>query len=140
MSLFDEFKVDGETLTFSFDYFIPILIKLKKLLTGVSGYEYVLQLINELGEKLVQFFLARMIEESYKVLDKRIFNEQKINSKIETLNKFMTRLENIGKDNFEMAVQLIGKEEISYSVNTSRFSDLMPRDTKTSLLKIVKIK
>lgn len=140
VSLFDEFKVDGERLTFSFDYFIPILIRLKKLLTGVSGYEYVLQLIDELGEKLVQFFLSRMIEESYKILDKRLFNEQKINSKIETLNKFTKRLENIGKENFEMAVQLIGKEEISYSVNTSRFADLMPRETKTDLLKIVKIK
>ena len=71
MTLFDEITENNQPTIFSFEYFMDTIIQLKKLLTGYVEYEYVLQLITELGEKLVHFYLLRMVEESYKILDKR---------------------------------------------------------------------
>lgn len=139
MTLFDEITENNQPTIFSFEYFMDTIIQLKKLLTGYVEYEYVLQLITELGEKLVHFYLLRMVEESYKILDKRLFNEDKVETKIETLNRLMHRFQSVEPKYFEMAAELIGKDEISYFVNASRFSDLYPREMKTSLLKIIKI-
>ena len=140
ITLFDEITENDKTVVFSLEYFISTIIKLKRFLSNYEDYAYVLQLITQLGEKLVHFFLIRMVEESYKILDKRLLTEDKVQSKIETLNKLVLRFKSVHPTYFEKIIQLIDKEEISYFVNASRFPDLYPREMQSNHLKIIHIK
>lgn len=139
VALFDKINQNEENNLFTLERLIHILIRLKHLLKNYPDYAYALQLIAEFGEKLIRFPLLRAVEESYKLLDKNLLDEEKIDSKIDFLHKFTERLEHLPPNYFEMAIELLDKDEISYAVNPSRFSDLLPREMQTEHLKIIKL-
>jgi hypothetical protein len=138
-ALFDEIIDNHEPVCFTLDYLTSTLIRLKNLLKNEPDYAYVLQLISEFGEKLMRFPLLRAVEESYKLLEKKLLDEEKLDTKIETLFRLTERLEYLPPNYFDTAEALIDKDEISFPVNASRFPDLLPREMKTEHLKIVKL-
>ena len=135
----DEVTENGQTSIFTVKDFVSVMENLKNLLRGNENYSSVVSLISELGEKMICFGVIRLIEESYKVLDKGLFIADKLHAKIETLKRLEHRFISIGTEYFDLGAKLIDKPEIDYVVNACHFSDLLPRRMSSALLKIVKI-
>lgn len=138
--LCDEILVGENTTFFTLDYIVSIISKLKEGVNNVKGYEYLLKLIDEFAEKVLHFYLGRMIEESYKLLEKKLFDEEKVNGKIESLASLYSRFKKIKPSFFEKVVNLTLNGEITQVINASRFQDLLPREFISNQIKIVKIK
>ena len=138
--LFDTVLIKKDTFIFSLEYVVSTFYKLKTLLKDDEQYDYIIKLIENFGEKLIHFYCLRIVEISYKILDNRLLTEDKINSRIKDLNSAVSRLEQISPKYFEAAISLMSKNEISYKISASKFTDIFPRCTKTNILEIVKIK
>lgn len=125
---------------FSLKFVLSILLQTKKILLNNVKYQSVVLLMEEFGEKLLHYYALRIVEVSYKLLDKRLLTEDKVDSRITDINRAVVNLEQSQINFFDMAAELINKDEISYPIGASKFLDFIPRTTKTKLLQILKIK
>lgn len=139
-NIFDKIFDETGTFSFSLEYIVSVFIKLKRIIQGDNNYDYVSQLIEQFGEKLINFYVLRIIEVSYKLLDKRLLTEDKVDSRIVDVNHAVSNFENAPDNYFEMAFALIDNERITYRVSAPKFLDFFPRTTETDLLTILKIK
>ena len=138
-SLFDEVTYEDETSTFTLEFIVSVLYDLKTLLINEKDYTYIIDLITEFGEKLLNHYLIRYLELSYKLLDKRLFMEEKLNDRIDNLNNANERIQKAYPNYFEMANQLISADNMTFKISAPKFADLTPRTFSTPLLKLIKI-
>ena len=139
-AVFDRVNDYRERFVFSLEYIVSVFIKLKRVLQGSEKYTHTVQLIEQFGEKLVHFYLLRIVEVSYKLLDNRLLTEDKVDSRILDINRAVLRFEEAQPEYFEAAIRLIDNNDISFNVGASKFLDFIPRTTKSQLLQIIKVK
>ncbi len=139
VALFDEVNDDGFIYTFTLNGVISVLSELKTILSGKEDYALVVSSIKEFGEKLYAFYTLRLIEISYKILDKTLFMEEKIEDRAQSAIKAVERIKQADLEFFALAEKLVGNDAISCSINAGRFGDKLPRVFETDTLKILKI-
>ena len=138
-AIFDTFSNENEESRISLEYVMSAFAKLKSLLKDSESYKVVITLIEEFGERLMHFYVLRIIEVSYKILDKRLLTKDKVESRIIGANQVFARFEKVSPKYFETALKLINEESFSYSVHAPRFLGFRPRTTSGRSLRILKI-
>lgn len=139
-AIFDEVHDKNGAFTYSLEYIFHTLLKLKRVLTEDERYAYVVDLISEFGKVMVDFYVLRIIEISYKLFDKSLLTEDKIDSRIDGVTAMVTRLEKVDPKFFEMAMELNGEDILKFSMQPSRFLDGVFRKTVVKKVKILKVR
>ena len=138
-ALYDKITDERGTFTFSLDYIVSIFNKLKTILPKNAKYSHTIKLIEQFGERLIHFYVLRIVEVSYKLLDSRLLTEDKLDERIMNVNFSVERMEQAPPQYFDKAIALMQKDEVSYDVHACRFLDSLPRTTKAQTLQIIKI-
>ena len=80
--LFDHIKVGDKDFDFDFDYLFEILIDIKNAFAGTPRSYEILNDISRCGSSMIDFYTLRNIEISYKILDSKLFEQEKISERI----------------------------------------------------------
>ncbi len=125
---FDSVCYRGKQFDFNLDYVLNTLSEIKRIL-GVPKFDRVKNDIAMLGKAFADYYLLRLIEVSYKLLDNRLLTAGKTESRISAANNALPRILSQGKKYYESLEELIGAEIPSYYVKAPKFTDLLPRTT-----------
>ena len=139
VALFDEINDNGFIYTVTLNGVISVLTELKTLLSGKKDYALVVNSLKEFGQKLYAFYTLRLIEISYKILDKSLFMEDKIEDRLQSSIKAVERIKQAPLQFFELAEKLVENSPVTYTINAGRFGNKLPRVFETDNLKILKI-
>lgn len=140
-TLLDEVvKYDDIKRVFSFEFVMNSFIRIKSVLKK-NEYKFckTIGYINEFANAVLNYYILRMVELSYKVLDSRLLTEDKVESRIQGLNKAFVRFSNTDVNYLDLAGKLIDPEYMEFSVTASKFLDKMPRKTICDNLKIIRL-
>lgn len=127
--LFDSITFKGKPFVFSLDFLLSTLSKIKNQLRD-PRFSQTKNDIETFGKAFIDFYLLRLIEISYKLLDRRLLTKEKTDSRINDANKALERIKNQDKGYYEKLKNLIDPGILQYSVKAPKFTDLIPRDTK----------
>lgn len=125
---------------FTLKYAINILKKILK--TTECDKNYFFKVINDiyyLGQGFFNHYVLRLIEVSYKILDKRLLTEDKLESRLDNAETAYAHFLEIDSEIYELFADLITYDNLRWKVGASKFLDKMPRGFDTNELKIAKI-
>ena len=95
--------------------------------------------INKFSMSFFNYYVLRLVEISYKILDKRLLTKDKLESRLENMGSSFKRFEQIDPSFFEMLAGLLNKNEIKWSVASAKFLDKLLRKFNCENLKIAKL-
>lgn len=131
-------KTDYEKFTLK--YAIGVLKKIiKSIENNGNRFFKVINDIYYLGQSFFNQYVLRMIEVTYKILDKRLLTEDKIESRLDNTEKAFAHFSSIDTEIYELFADLITHENLQWKVGASKFLDKIPRGFDTKELKIAKI-
>lgn len=102
-------------------------------------YKVIIDAIRSMGFQLYDFCSLRLVEVTYKLLDRKLFDETKIEERITNSVKAFTRLIKTNEYGFLEAAYNLAPNAHKYVVAAAKFTDIFPRSIRTSNLKIYKI-
>lgn len=134
--LFDTVMVNDQPIKFDLPFILELLLKIKNFLLDKPEFQPVIKDLHDYGSAIYDFYCLRIIEVSYKLLDKRLLTQEKIDSRtIDSMNAYQ-RLLQIDEKIFIAAGELINKKEIRWLVIPNKLSDLKPRTMSTEILNV----
>ena len=92
-----------------------------------------------LALKIFDYYVLRLVELSYKILDNRLLTEDKLESRLSNIDNSFSRLIGVEPKIFETFSNLIDSYTITWSVAPSKFLDRIPRSFSCEKLIIAKI-
>ena len=130
---------DGE-FKFTLEFVISALEDLRDyLLESAIQFSKVIADINDFAISFYNYYVLRLIEVSFKILDNRLLTEDKLEKKLKNIEKAFNRFEKVDSKMFEMFSNLLNSNEILWSVSQSKFLDKVTRKFKCRKLKIIKL-
>lgn len=136
----EKIKFNEEILEFSLEFVIEVLIELLEIIKKYpNDFTKVINQIASLGKSFLDFYVLRIIELSFKIIDKRLLIQEKLDDRLDMLSKAFDRFVVIGPDLFELISKLISKDNIKWRLNGNKFTDKRKREFICSNLKIAKI-
>ena len=133
-------EFDNEKKLLSFEFVMESFIKIKATLKKNDDMFYrTITNINEFANAILNYYVLRLVEVSYKVLDSRLLTEDKVDSRIDGLVKAYNRFINTDTNYFDLAGRLIDPEYMEFRVGGPKFLDKISRKTICDNLKIVKL-
>ena len=136
----DEVKnSNGEVKKFDFYETIDTLVMLRDKIKGRSRYTNVLDQIHELGAGLLDCWILRMVELTYKVLDSRLLVSSKLQGRVENLNTAYKRFSSMSDRFYQASSRLLNDGPRIWRAAASKFStaDYRERVTRVNELKII---
>ena len=131
---------DNENSLLSFEFVMNSLIKIKSTLKrNENKYHNSIVSINEFANAILNFYVLRLVELSYKLLDSRLLTEDKVESRIEKLSNAYNRLIDTDTSYLRLAGRLIDPEYMEYRVAGAKFLDNLTRTTICENLKVIKL-
>lgn len=137
--MFDEITDESGTFTFDSDFILDALKRIQSVCSQNEKFSFVVKDIRNYGESFIFFFVQRLVELSYKILDKRLFKKEKMDSRAKKTSTGLERFLAIDKATFEKADSLIYDEQLSWEFSKSNFSDFVGRKTVRRKLLICKL-
>ena len=131
---------NNENSLLSFEFVMNSLIKIKSTLKrNESKFYNSIVSINEFANAILNFYVLRLVELSYKILDSRLLTEDKVESRIKQLSNAYNRLIDTDTSYLHLAGRLIDPEYMEYRVAGAKFLDNLTRTTICENLKIIKL-
>ena len=136
----DVIERDGENFKFTFEYVIGVLKELQSAVSlDCTRFKRIIRDVESLGEGFLDFYVLRLVEVSYKVLDSRVFLLDKIEERLNNSSRAFKRLLNIDSKLLKLFSSLITKDVHQWNVHSAKFLDKIERAPTLSNLKIAKI-
>ncbi len=136
----EKVEFDDEQRLFSFEFVVESFIKIKTTIKKNENMFYrTIASINEFANAVLNYYLLRLVEVSYKLLDSKLLTEDKVDSRIDNLANAYKRFINTDMTYFDLIGKLIDSEYMEFRVSASKFLDKFPRKTICDKLKIVKL-
>ncbi len=136
--LFDELDEFQRVETFDLDTFFDILIEIKNVFEN-TRYSQIIDNINKCAERLIDFFTLSFIEVSYKLLDKRLFEEQKAENRCAKSVNLDTRLFIPDITHYDKMFKLLKDGAVKWYLTSSKFKDGQARIVKSDKLVVYEI-
>ena len=112
--LFDSFTPPYEKeVDLTFDFIINILSTLRNSVVNIEKYKYLVKSIEEFGMDLLNFFFARILELSYKILDNRLLTAEKIDSRTKSTNSTFERIKYYSNLYLPFTCEILPNDKIS---------------------------
>ena len=140
-NMYDNAIINNKSIILDYGFVFKSFNKIKRCLEKRhNNFISVINDLNDFATSCFSYYVLRLIEVSYKVLDNRLLTEEKIDSRIKNLINSFNRFDNVEKDYFELAGELIEPDDLLFYVNGGKFSDKLPRVTQCYRLRIIKMK
>ncbi len=131
---------NGFEINFTLKFVLETLKELKKCaIKDKNKFQIIIDDIDNFGKSFIYFYVLRMIEISYKILDKRLLNENKLESRFDNMNKAFKRFNQCDTKLFELFIDLLKQDEIKWFVSRQKFLDKHERMFNSKNLKIIKL-
>jgi len=135
----EQIEIDGKIEELNYQFIFSSFTKIKRcLMKHEEEFKLVIEELNDFAISCFKFYVLRLIEVSYKVLDNRLLTKDKVDSRVENLNVAFERFNKAKLDYYELAGELIEQDDIVFNVGASKFTDKFPRKTKCYKLNIIK--
>ena len=95
--------------------------------------------INSLGQALFNFYILRILECSYKILDKKLLEPDKFEERLDNSYRAFIKMKSIDRNLFTLFSNLITSNKLKFFLNGSKFLDNKSRVITTTNLKIAEI-
>ena len=139
-TLGDEVRIPNKPVK-TFDLFetIKTLKRLEEAIIDSEEYDYLTEQIATFGESLLFFKCLRLVELSYKVLDSRVLEREKLDERVKNLAGGYKIVTSASDYFYKEASSLILSGPLDWKVVSSKFSsaDCRPRVTSVDELKII---
>ncbi len=133
-------EFDDERRLLSFEFVMESFIKIKATLKKKENmFNRTIASINEFANSILNYYVLRLVEVSYKLIDARLLIEDKVDSRIDNLLNAYNRFINTNTCYFDLAGRLIDPEYMEFRVSASKFLDKISRKTNCENLKIIKL-
>lgn len=136
----DAIEYGNEEIYFTFEF---VLNTLKNILDALTkshiNCNSVIKDINLLGQALFNFYILRILECSYKILDKNLLEFDKFEERLDNSYKAFIKMTSIDKNLYSLFSNLIASNELEFVLNGYKFSDKKKRIFNATNLKIAKI-
>ena len=135
----EEVDFNGIKIKLSYKFIFESFSKIKKCLTSQwANFNLVIDELNNFAISSINFYVLRVVEVAYKILDNRLLTVDKVESRIENINKALARVERADKEFFELAGDLLEPDDLNFYIGQSKFLDSKERITNCYRLKIIK--
>lgn len=125
---------------FTFDFACKVLEEVSEIgKRDLARYGLVVNDISYFAINFYNFYVLRLVEVSYKILDKALLTEDKLESRLDNMDMAFKRFINVEASYFEKLSKLYHQEQMRWSVGASKFLDFLPRKFDTSNLRILKL-
>lgn len=136
----DAFENDNEDFNFTFEFVLNTLKNILDALTkSYVDCNLVVKDINLLGQALFNFYILRILECSYKILNKKLLDADKFEERLDNSYRAFIKMTSINKNLFTLFSNLITSNKLKFVLNGSKFSDNKKRAFSTTNLKIAEI-
>lgn len=131
---------NGEKIKFTYEFIFKSFIQIKKcLLNSFENFDIVLNDLNEFATSCLSFYVLRLIEVSYKLLDKRLLTEDKVESRIENLNFAYDRMKKASVNFYNLVSGLIDPDDLKFKISGAKFQDSTTRFFRTHEIKVIQL-
>lgn len=131
---------NGEKIKFTYEFIFKSFIQIKKcLLNSFKDFDIVLKDLNEFATSYLSFYVLRLIEVSYKVLDKRLLTEDKVESRIKNLDFAYDRIQKANVKFYNLVSELIDPDDIHFKISGSKLQDSTTRFFNTQDIKVIQL-
>ena len=129
----------GETIEFTYSYIFSALIKIKEFMSSYFEFDEVISEIRNFAQDSFDFYLLRIVELSFKILDKRLLTSEKIGKRTKIINSAYDNMCRVDSSFYEMSEELLGIKDFCFKLSASKFTDKIQRTLKTFTLKLVEL-
>lgn len=129
----------GETIEFTYSYIFSSFIKIKEYMSSYFEFDEVISEIKTFAQDSYDFYVLRIVELSFKIIDNRLLTSEKIDQRANSINDAFDRICRVDNSFYEMAEELLGVKDFCFKLSASKFTDKFPRKLKTFTLKIVEL-
>lgn len=136
----DVVKDDGVDFKFTLEFAIDTLGKIAE--TAKKDIATLGLVANDIGyfaQNFLNYYVLRLVEVSFKILDRRLLTEDKLEGRLDNMNNAYQRFAQVDTNLFDLFSHLVNNETIRWSVGASKFLDKLPRKFDSKNLKIAKI-
>ena len=131
--------IDDKEILLDYRFIFESFTKIKCLLTNKREFNLIIKELNEFAIACFNFYVLRIIEVSYKFLDRKLLTQEKVDSRIENIMFSYDRFIKADLNYFELAGSLIEPDDIVFKVSGCKFSDKFTRVTKCYKLNIIEL-
>ena len=131
---------DGDDICFDFEFVLNSFIRIKRCLSQEAAiFRQVIDSLNSFAQACLNYFVLRVIEVTYKLLDKRLLTEDKFKERIQNLNNSYDRFINANYKFYLLAEQLLEPKDMEFYLNGKKFTDGVARITRCNKLQFVNL-
>ena len=140
VSLYDKIVYNNQEISFDYKFIFESLTIVKNwMMRSTRDFKESINTLTKFGNACCCFYALRLVEITYKLLDKRLLTKEKLDTRIIGANNAYYYIEESPKDFLKLAEELIETGEIDFKVKASKFADCKPRTTKVEKLNIVRL-
>ena len=137
--LFDYlYDSEGNEQLFDFEYLFTLLKDIKDAFAE-SPAKTILNDINDLGKNMIGFYLLRLLEVSYKIIDNRLFDVEKIEERVGASLKAFNRAMKTPVWFYEESLALLKSGKIEWFLTGSKFLDFTNRTFASNKIDVFEI-
>ena len=127
-----------EKVILNYQFIFNTFNTIKRHLIDKEEFVIVIDEINKFVNSCFNYYLLRLIEVSYKVLDNRLMLEEKLDSRVDNLMFAFERFNDANSDFYELIGKLIEPSSLTFKVGGGRFLDFITRVTECDKSIIIK--
>lgn len=136
----DVVENSGDDFVFTLKFTLEILKEITEIARkDVRKFRQISKDINNFVQSFLNYYVLRMVELSYKILDKRLLTIDKLESRLNNMDSAFKRFENVDSNFFEMLADLLSINKVRWRVARAKFLDNVTRDFYCENLKIAKL-
>lgn len=124
----DDYDDEENHFKVTFDFILELLISFKEALPNDASYRMILSDLNDFASAFFDHYALRVIELGYKLLDSRLFVEEKTNERIANAIRAAQRIKEKSPEFYEKLGRLLGNSGKTWYVGASKFLDKKPRE------------
>jgi hypothetical protein len=125
--LFDNIKsIRGEYI-FDLEYLFQLLLEMKDAFVKSGKHIEIVEDISEVGIGMIDFYTSRNLEVTYKIIDKNLFDEEKLSERVANSVRAYERCMVPDLSFYNGAKSLISTNEKEWYLAAGRFKDFIER-------------
>lgn len=136
----DVVECEGTKFEFTLEFAVETLKQIAEVAKkDTLQFSLIINDINYFGQNFFNYYVLRLVEVSYKILDKRLLTEEKFEERLNNMDSAFLRFSKVEPSVFEMFSSLINHENLRWKVGAAKFLDKYPRKFDCGNLTISKI-
>ena len=129
---------DQRTFEFNLSFIIRILNNLSCCICTNSQFKKLRSDINSFGSSLLDFYVLKLVEVSYKIIDNRLLNAEKFPSRINDLSRAFQCFAQNSPSFYEEISTILNKKK-RWELSPFKFTDKIPRRICSYPLRIIQL-